>query len=111
MKRKTTILLILIFLLCAAPISNLITLAGTQQSVSEAEYSLTIIEDEEVPLADGSSGRPGYYFLYTASALLGMVVICYIGKKVEWRKTLAKQEIEVADKYMDKLISEEDDLR
>ncbi len=112
MRKKTAILIILVLLLCAAPISSMMAIAGTKKSTSEADYTLTVIEDEEVPLSDGgNSTGMSYSILYSGAALAGLVVIFYIGRKAEWNRTLARKEIEVANRYMDKLISEDDTLR
>lgn len=107
MMKKMVIIMAMVVLLCGAPMKSIITLAGENGNISRSsEYSLTVIEDEAVPLSDGSS-KVNFYLIYAGTTAIALAAFFYLGKRFQERRESVRKEGDVARMYMDDLIRED----
>lgn len=108
MVKKVLIIVAMLVVLCGAPLGNIITLAQeTGSSSKSTNYTLTVIEDEAVPLSDGNTEeKTEFYIIYAGMVAAALVAFFIIGKKAEEKKASSAREQTVARMYMDNLIQE-----
>ncbi len=75
-----------------------------KQLESSSTYEFTIIEDEEVPLANGMMEAGTYSFVLYVGAIAAVLAIGMMSRKTILKKdAISEKDMEAASEYMDEL--------
>ncbi len=101
MKKKLLIILTAV-LLWVIPVAAIFSYSSLSVQAKEKDYELTVVNDEDVPLAGGIAHSFDIYMVY-AGAMAGSLCALYVAGKIRSdRKREERDELEAAN-YMSNL--------